>query len=120
MARSLRWFLIALFLLVGFGLRINGLGQMNDATLYDEAAYGLDALSLLDNPQLTPFFERNNGRESLWMYVTAPALAIWGSQPFGLRIMAVFAGMLTLAAAYRLGRELLGKQGALWVMGALA
>ncbi|MCB9460936.1 MAG: glycosyltransferase family 39 protein [Anaerolineaceae bacterium] len=120
MARSLRWFLIALFLLFGFGLRINGLGQMNDATLYDEAAYGLDALSLLDNPQLTPFFERNNGRESLWMYLTAPALAIWGPQPFSLRIMAVFAGMLTLAAAYRLGRELLGKQGALWVMGALA
>ncbi|MAU09374.1 MAG: hypothetical protein CL607_06110 [Anaerolineaceae bacterium] len=120
MSRSLGWLLITLFLLIGFGLRINGLGVMNDATLYDEAAYGLDALSLIDNPQLTPFFERNNGRESLWMYVAAPALATWGAQPFSLRIMAVFAGMLTLAAAYRLGREILGKQGAIWVLAALA
>jgi len=101
----LQFGLALLALLIGFGLRVQGLAAMNDSILYDEAAYGVDALSLLDEPRIQVYFSSNNGREGLWMALITPAIASWGAQPFSLRIVAVFAGLLTLAAVYRLGRE---------------
>ncbi len=93
---------------------------MRDLLDHDEAYNGLDALSLLETPRLTPFFESNNGRESLWMYLLAPSVAIFGAQPFALRLVAVFTGVLTLDAVHALARELLGKRAALWTLAALA
>lgn len=120
MLRRKSWLIILIALLMAFALRVHGLGRMNSAILYDEAAYGADALSLIQSPRLTPYFEANNGREGLWMYMLAPALATIGVQPFTLRIVAVFASLLTLAAVYRLGREIIGKEHALWVIAAMA
>lgn len=114
----LQFGLLLLALLVGFGLRIQGLAAMNDSILYDEAAYGVDALSLLDEPRVQVYFTSNNGREGLWMALVAPALAAWGAQPFSLRIVAVFAGLLTLAAVYRLGCEVFASRWA--AIGAVA
>ena len=108
------------FLLLGAALRFNDLGEMRDLLDYDEAYNGLDALSLLEIPRFTPFFEANNGRESLWMYLLAPALELWGAQPFTLRFVAACMGILTLAAVYALARELAGSRAALWSSGALA
>lgn len=107
-------------LLLGTALRLRGLGAMNSMAHYDEAYYAVDALSLLKEPRLTPFFPDNFGRESLWMYLLAPSLAVFGAGSFGMRIVAVFTGVLTLAAVYRLARELVGTRGAVWSMAALA
>jgi 4-amino-4-deoxy-L-arabinose transferase-like glycosyltransferase len=111
---------LIVFLLLGAALRLSGLGYMHDLLDYDEAYYGLDALTLLEHPRLDPFFPDNNGRESLWMYLLAPSLAVFEARPFALRLVAVFAGILTLVAAYRLSRELLDEQTAVWSTGALA
>lgn len=111
---------VLLFLFIGAALRIEGLGQMDVLLDYDEAYYGLDALSLLHHPQLTPFFEGNGGRESLWMYVLTPALAVFGATPFALRLTAIFASILTLAAVHRLSRELFDARTALWSLAVLA
>ena len=119
MARG-RLALLTACLLLGAALRIGGLAEMRDLLDYDEAYYGLDALSLLHQPRLTPFFDANNGRESLWMYLLAPAIAIFEARPFALRLVAVFAGILTLAAVHALARELLGRRAALWAVGSLA
>lgn len=107
--------LMVIILLIGAGLRFNGMAQMREAVLYDEAAYANDALSLWQSPRLTPYFPNNYGRESLWMYMLAPALPTIGVQPFTLRVMAAFIGILTIAAAYRLGREALPGAGGLLV-----
>jgi hypothetical protein len=112
--------LITAILLLGAALRLHGLGAMLGMTHYDEAYYGVDALSLVTEPRFTPFFPDNFGRESLWMYLLAPSLAVFGGGAFGLRIVAVFTGILTLAAVYRLARELIGSRGALWAAVALA
>jgi hypothetical protein len=87
---------------------------------YDEAWYGLNALELTRHFRLTPFFTDNYGRESGWMYWLAPYLLAFGVQPFALRLAAAFTGLLTLAAAYRVGREMADVQTGLWSMAALA
>jgi 4-amino-4-deoxy-L-arabinose transferase-like glycosyltransferase len=98
---------------------------MLDMLHYDEAYYAVDAISLIDFPRLTPFFPENYGRESLWMYILSPALHQF-LQPyptgavFAIRITAIFTGVLTIAAVYRLGRELLGRRAGVWAAASLA
>lgn len=115
----LNWTLIGI-LLVGAFLRWSAIGPMSDMLSYDESYYGLDALSLLEHPRLTPFLPANNGRESLWCYILIPFIAIWGAQPFALRLAATTVGILTLAATYRLGTEVLNRRAATWATLALA
>jgi 4-amino-4-deoxy-L-arabinose transferase-like glycosyltransferase len=107
-------------LLLAALLRVQGFAAMQDMTHYDEAYYGVDALSLLQAPRLTPFFPENFGRESLFMYWLAPALAIFGGGAFALRLTALLTGILTIAAVYRLGRELWGREVGVWAALALA
>jgi hypothetical protein len=117
-------FTITLILLLGMALRVHGLVPMLDMLHYDEAYYAADAISLIHDPRLTPFFPENYGRESLWMYWLTPALSTFLEYPpgavFAVRLTAVFTGVLTIAAVYRLGRELLGRRAGLWAAAALA
>jgi len=113
------WALITILLLAA-ALRAQDLRLMFDMVHYDEAYYGVDALSLVRQPRLTPFFPENFGRESLWMYALAPSLAVFGANAFALRLVAFFTGVLTVAAVYALGRELFGRRVGLWAAAALA
>jgi hypothetical protein len=61
----------------------------------------------------------NNGRESLWVYLLTPFVATFGARPFGLRLAAIFTGVLTLAAFFALGRQVLRGRGAIWAAAAL-
>ena len=87
--------------------------------MYDEAFNALDALDLLHNPRLTPFLLASGGREWLAVCLT-PFIAAFGMQPFALRFAATLIGVLTLAAVYRLGTELVNRQTGLWSAAALA
>ena len=68
MNRQLYLILITAALLFGAAFRATGIDQMSEMVHYDEAYYAVDALSLIEQPRLTPFFPDNFGRESLWMY----------------------------------------------------
>jgi len=113
-------FLLVVILLIGAFLRLYPLSDMTDMIAPDESVYGLDALSLLQNPRLTPFFPANYGREGGWMYWVAGWFALLGVSSTTMRIASVMIGMLTIAATYRLGRELFNRQTGLWVALALA
>lgn len=106
MRRDPRLLLICLILIAAFALRVRGLSSMLDIVHYDEAYYAVDALSVLENPRLQPFFDGNFGREGLWMYALTPALRIFGGSALAIRITAIFTGVLTVAAVYRLALEL--------------
>ena len=86
----------------------------------DEAANGLDALSLIESPRLTPFFPSHTGRESGWHYWLSLFLLAFGIRPLAIRLAATMLGIMTLAAVYALGRELLPRRAALWAAAALA
>ncbi len=113
------WLIVAV-LLAGAFLRCAALSRMDGMLHYDEAFNGVDALSLLRSPRFTPFLPGNYGRESGWCYILTLFIVTWGARPFALRLAAAFASTLTLAASYRLGKELLGTRGATWVTAALA
>ncbi len=108
-------FLLVGILLIGALMRFYQLPAMTDMLAPDEAGYGLDALSLLQNPRLTPFFPANYGREGGWMYWLAGWFTLLGTTSSTMRIASAMIGLLTVAGTYRLARELLGKQQALWV-----
>jgi len=105
---------IIAILLVGAFLRWIHLAPLSDMLSYDEAYYGLDTLSLIESPRLTPFLPANLGRQSLWCYVLIPFVAVFGAHPFALRLAAGFVGILTVAAVYRLGKETLTPRAARW------
>jgi hypothetical protein len=113
------WALLAI-ILIGAFFRWAALGTMNDMLHVDEAYNGVDALSFLESPSLTPFLSANFGRESGWCYLLVPFVAVLEAQPFALRIAVTMAGILTIAAAYRLGTNILGRRGAIWVAAVLA
>ncbi len=116
---AMNWLLLVA-LLVGAFFRWNALRPMNDMLHYDEAYEGIDSLSLLRDPRLTPFFPGNFGREAAWMYCLVPFVAVFGAQPLGLRLAATIVGVLTLAATHRLAAEVVDKRAAIWATATLA
>src|SRR5690349_17160771 len=113
-----RYFVLTvLFLLLGAALRLSSLGYLTQVIDFDEAYYGMDATTLLDDFRFEPFFDGNNGRESLWMYTLLPAISVMDGQPLALRLTAVMVGILTLAALYQLARELFDARTAAWSTG---
>lgn len=111
--------MVTFILLLGVLLRWSAIGELSQLLNYDEAYYGVDALSLMERPRFTPFLPENYGRESLWCYLLIPFVAIWKAHPFTLRLAAAFRGVLTLAVMYRLSAELFHRRAALWATLAL-
>src|SRR5687767_8803763 len=106
-------FILLAFLILGAALRFQGQAEMQHLLHHDEAYYGLDALSLLENPRLQLYFPANTGREGLWMVLLTPLLGTLGATPLALRLTSAFVGILTIAAVYWLAREFY-KDGAVW------
>ncbi len=103
MTGSLRLALVAT-LLAAFALRVVALDALPPGLHSDEAVDGLDALSEV----IAPFYPANNGREGLFVLLLAPSLAVLGREPMALRLPMALCGVLTVAAAFALGRRLSG------------
>ncbi len=106
-------------LLVAATLRLAAFGQLPPGLYHDEAQNGLDALDVLDG-QLSFYFAANNGREPLFIYLIALAVAICGQSPFALRLVSFFVGMLTVAATAALGQALFSRRVGLLAAAVLA
>jgi 4-amino-4-deoxy-L-arabinose transferase-like glycosyltransferase len=101
-------------LILGAALRWAYLPRMTDMLSYDESYYAADAISLLNHFQLTPFFQGNQGRESGWIYILAAMMLGIGKTAFTAHLSSTFLGILSIAAVYRLGRELFNTSIGLW------
>ena len=98
---------MALALLVAAALRLPELTAVPPGVHYDEAAYGLNAGDIGlrgDRPVFIPSF---TGREPLFLYLAGGMARVLGNTLFALRLTAAFVGLLTVAATYWLGREML-------------
>ncbi len=111
--------LVIALLLVGVFLRFYPLGSMRNMLNFDEAYDAIDAISLVHSPRLIAFFPDNGVRQSGWMYYLALWVAVGGAQPFMLRVATALVGVLTMAAVYALARRVVGRQSAVWSVGAL-
>lgn len=100
---------LALVTVVAALLRLAAIDTLPPGLYRDEAYNGLDALRVLRGE--TPiFFEANNGREPLYIYLLAASVGIWGRSPGALRLVSALIGTLTVPAIYWLGRELFDRR----------
>lgn len=108
------WALLLLALATAVFLRLTNLGSWPPGLYRDEAFNGLDALRVLDgHPAL--FFTANNGREPLYITLTALSVAVFGRTVLAVRLVAAVVGSLTTWLVYKLGRTWFG-----WRVGLLA
>jgi 4-amino-4-deoxy-L-arabinose transferase-like glycosyltransferase len=89
-------------------LRLYRLGEWPPGLYRDEAYNGLDALGVLRGEHHL-FFQANNGREPVYIYLAALAVALLGPTAIALRLPAALAGALATLPAFLLGREWFGR-----------
>lgn len=97
-------FVVLLFLVALF-LRTWQLDHFPPGLYNDEAAYGMDGRALLAG-DLRVFYERNNGREPLFIYLLALAFQSLGATPYALRLTAAVVGAVTVVTTYWMVRAL--------------
>ncbi len=97
--------LVALLTAVALFIRTFQLQTFPPGLYIDEAAYALDALSVLDG-DFAVFFPRNNGREPFFIYVLALVFSQLGSTAYTVRLTAAICGSLTVATSYWMVREM--------------
>ncbi len=102
-ANSECWAVVGLMALA-LAVRLYDLNLIPPGLHYDEAANGLDILDVLAG-HFSIFFERNSGREPLFIYLQAISVAFLGATPFALRFTSAVVGAATVPAAYWMVRE---------------
>lgn len=108
------WALLLLAMVTAVFLRVVHLGSWPPGLYRDEAFNGLDALRVLDG-EFALFFTANNGREPLYISLTALSIALFGRTVLAVRLAAAVVGSLTTILVYKLGRSWFG-----WREGLLA
>ncbi|TSC73036.1 MAG: glycosyl transferase family protein [Parcubacteria group bacterium Gr01-1014_38] len=99
-------------LLLAAGARLWALTEYPPGLYPDQAANGEDALDILSG-NLQVFSLRNNGRESLFFYVVALTVGIFGVGTWPLFLASALCGIATVAATYAAGVRLFGKAAAM-------
>jgi hypothetical protein len=89
---------------LALAVRLYRLPEIPPGLYIDEAANGVDVLDIL-NGQFSIFFERNNGREPLFIYLQAMVAMLLSPTPFALRLTAALVGAATIPAVYWMVRE---------------
>ena len=103
------WLIVALITALGAGLRLYAIGTLPPGLYRDEAYNGLDALHVLEGARPI-FFEANNGREPLFIYLQALSVGLLGRSPAALRLVSALVGILSILSIYALGARLYGQR----------
>jgi 4-amino-4-deoxy-L-arabinose transferase-like glycosyltransferase len=92
-------------LLLAAAVRLWLIGRMPTGLYTDEAYHLLRAQEILRGQALPVFITGNNGYEPLFVYLTAGVLPILGPVPWAGRLVAAWLGLISVAAAIRVGKE---------------
>lgn len=106
-------------LLVAAWLRFDRLSSFPPGLYHDVAYNGVDVLGFLHG-HLPIFFTANNGREPLFLYAQAAAVALFGTTAFALRMPSAIAGVLTVAVVYTWARSWFGYRAGLLTAAVMA
>jgi len=99
--------LLVLILLAGALLRIPLITETPPGLHFDEAANGILAGDIGVRGDRPVFITSYTGKEPIFFYAAGGLMRLIGESTFTLRLTAVYIGLLTIAATYWLGRELL-------------
>ncbi len=107
-----KWLLTGIILL-GFLLRIIGLGSHPSGFTPDEASFGYDAYSILKTGKdqwgsNLPLIFKSFGDDKLpvYVYLTVPSVAVFGLNEFAVRLPNAILGTLAIVVVYFLASEL--------------
>ncbi len=93
-------------------MRLWGITEYPPGLYPDQAANGEDALEILSG-KLQVYSLRNNGRESLFLYVQALTVGLFGVGVWQLFLASALVGVATVGATYLAGARLFGRGAAL-------
>jgi 4-amino-4-deoxy-L-arabinose transferase-like glycosyltransferase len=100
-------------------LRLYQLDSLPPGLFFDEAANGVDVLHILQGSRPI-FFEANQGREPLFIYLQAVSVYFLGANAIALRSVSVCLGLFTVAATFVLARKWFGYRVGLLSMAGIA
>lgn len=102
--KDARWKAVVLFLTaMGFGIRLYSLSRL--PLIVDEIGFAAHASDILHG-QLVPIFAPgHNENPSVYSWLVAGAIAIFGQNAFAIRLVPLVFGTMSIPAAYVLGRE---------------
>ena len=84
-------------------LRLYALGSVPRGFYGDEAMDGNNAAQALETGQFHVFYPENNGREGLYINLSAPFVLFLGNTIAAMRLVAAISGILTVWLVYLLG-----------------
>jgi 4-amino-4-deoxy-L-arabinose transferase-like glycosyltransferase len=119
-ARGVRAAGFVVLLLVALLVRIVDLEHIPVNLGGDEAAWGLEALAMVDGGFENPFATRWFGLPSLPFLFLGSSMKVFGTTVAGLRTLSVLTGTAAVLATFLLARELWGKRVALSAAALLA
>jgi len=103
---SNQWIALALIIIIAAFLRLYNIGELPPGLYPDEAMNGNNALEALSaNGSFKFFYPENNGREGLFINIQAMSVAIFGNEPWALRLVSALFGILTVLGVYFLTKE---------------
>lgn len=99
------WLIVLIFIIAAF-LRLANIQEAPPGLYPDEAMNGNNAAEALQTGEFKVFYPENNGREGLFMNIIAGSVALFGNEPWVLRLPSAIFGILTVLGIYFLAREL--------------
>src|SRR3990167_3591124 len=109
--RFRKYGLLILVLSLAATFRLTFIQYLPGGLFPDEAANGLDINSIF-NGDIKPFYERGNGREALFFYLLAPAVAFFGRTPFAHHLVSALIGIAVVFLTFLLVRRWFGERAA--------
>ncbi|MEM8532871.1 MAG: glycosyltransferase family 39 protein [Chloroflexota bacterium] len=94
--------------LLGMALRVVQLEQAPLTILGDEGAMGTEALRVLRGERTDPFATGWLSHPSLWFFVQAGSLRLFGDDLFGLRMLSAIIGTASIGTTFVMARLLYG------------
>ena len=89
-------------------LRVYRLGQLPFGTWYDEAANGLEALRIINEPQYRPVYTDGVNSAGHYLFLIVAAFKLFGINIESIRLVSAVMGVGVVLAAYLAGREIFG------------
>ncbi len=118
--RRLVLLILLLILVVAVGVRFYALDAYPNGLQSDEGNNGLDALKWLSGAPYIPYAETNEGQATLFTYIIAWFISIFGQSVQTLRMVSATVGVITVLAFYFLAKELYDQRVALLTTALLA
>ncbi len=109
----------ALILVLAVLFRVLGLDQIPAGLSHDEAYDALNAIEIMAGARPV-FFDSNNGREALFMYLVAGVFGLFGVGPIALRLVSALAGVLAVGLLFGFARRTYGSMVALLAAGLMS